>query len=258
MIGAMRIVVATLSIASGACLSTPARPSEQVSADARMADAAADGRTTTGAWAFQSSAVSVPNSSSDVPMTTTLVVRPGDLVVPICRGTAPSAPAVVQYTVAPANAVSLVPAIQHYDGISQFWHALSWGVVDPSVAPDTSVSFTTGTFTSASDCLGIVFRGVTASGGAPSLVTQVTTTGGAVGMVTCGPIMTAKDGVAVYSAARTTCADAPVAGPFVEIGAAFGNPYGAFAPSDGSTASATLMDCGNPGAWICTTISLTP
>jgi hypothetical protein len=228
--------------------------------DARTGDAAigTDARTTSGAWSFVSTQPGVPNTSTGQPITSTDTVSPGDLVIPICRGLTSPMPSTIQLTVSPASAVVLAPIIQHYDPVSQYWHAFAWGVVDSSVAPGTGVSFTTDTLQGNADCLITVFRGVTSSGGAPTLVDQNTTTGGAGGMMSCGPINTVANGLAIYSAARTTCADAPISGPFVQLGTAYGNPFGAFAPSNGTSASATLTDCGNSGGWICTTLSLTP
>lgn len=216
-------------------------------------DAPSDAAVVAGAWAFVSAEKGVPDTSTGPPITSTAVnVEVGDLVVPICRGSCGFKPSLISYTIAPATSIALAPMIQDYDASSQYWHAITWGLATEA----GSIAFTTPTLPGASDCLVNVFRGAT--GPAPTMVDKKVTTGGAGGLAMCGPIATVANGIAIYDVERTSCIDKPIAGPFVQLGTAFGNTWGAWTPTDGTSGSAQMTDCGNTGGWICTTVSLTP
>jgi len=208
-----------------------------------------------GAWQFLSTNPGTPATSSSAPITVTDDVSAGDLVIPLCRGNVGAAPPAEQFTISPTGLLALAPIIQRWDSSSQYWNAFSYGVMDSSTPANTTLVITSSSFTGPSDCLVTVFRGGLA---APQLVATTETMGGAGGNVTCGPIATAAGGVAIYSSNRTTCSDAPLTGPFVQLGTDFGNPWGAWAPADGTPGSATLTDCGNSAGWMCTAISLSP
>jgi hypothetical protein len=230
---------------------------DSAASDAAVAvvDGAPDANVPLGAWSVAATMTGSPATSSSTPITVSQAVAAGDLIIPHCRGNLGSAPTPIVYTIAPTGLVTLAPVITRYDPGSQYWNSFTYGVMAPATGASTTITFTTSSFQGPSDCLIFVFRGGNA---APSVVTISNTTGPAGGFVTCGPVASSNGGVVAYSAVRSTCADAPMSGPFVQLGTTFGNPFGAWAPADGTSASATLNDCGNSGGWICTALSLTP
>ena len=238
------------------CLSTPSRPAKS-DASVGAADAAPDAAA--GRWSYtRTSGHTTQNVAPASPNSVQIEVAPGDLLVVLSDGETPSA-GQVMFTAAPSGIVTLGQGFEKDQSVpgnaTSTTTAGVWGTVGAAAGTSAIVTITATNYTDWSDLSATVFSGGIAP---PQPVGLVSTVGGVGSAVTCGPIATVPNGAAVYVAVRWTCADAPVAGPFSQLGTLAQNPYGMFAPTDGTTVSATLTDCGSSGGWICSTLSLSP
>jgi len=128
-----------------------------------------------------------------------------------------------------------------------------WGVLATTPGPFTMTATTTNP-TGFLDCSINVYTGGTANA---AVVDSIHTEGADAGLTTCGPVSTARGGVAYYIAVRYTCAGAPNS-PWTQRQDLEGNPTGDIAPTTGMSELATLGACGSELAWECLTVSLSP
>jgi hypothetical protein len=224
------------------------------------ADAASDAAS--GTWTYKATSNHTTQGVAPAsPNSVQVEVASGDLLVIMSDGNSPSS-GQVSFSAMPSGIVTFAPAFEKDQGLPDgnggtepTTLAGTWGTVLPAAGTATMLTITVTDFTGWSDLSATLFSGGIA---APQQVDLVHTSGGTGGLATCGPIATVPNGAALYVAARWTCADAPVAGPFSQLGRLSGNPYGMYAPTDGTSATATLADCGNTGGWVCSTLSLSP
>jgi hypothetical protein len=182
-------------------------------------------------------------------------VEAGDLVVITSDGGTPTAQ--IAFDVAPSGIIpTLAPALEN-DGMGgpSLSTALTWGMVAPSAGSGTTITITVTNYAGFSDLAATVFGG----GSTSSSQLAVQQTKGGVGEnASCGPIATAPGGAAVYVASVYNSCGPPTAGPFGQLGVPAGNPYGFWAPADGTTQTFTLGGCVDTGGWLCSVVSLSP